>query len=250
MADLDRGPEPTGVSSEPGRVRPWVTARLAIGTVVAGLLSLLVVLVVVPGGAPPTVLDEWVVDLTAEWTPQAPWAVDAAAAIGVLTDVEASTVVGVLTAGVLLARRMWVFAAFVTACGLAGVVMVELLKRSVGRLRPPGADEFIESGLDRSFPSGHASVGVYLYGAVSLLVLVVAARQGRRLGMWLGVALFTFGIVIGLSRIVIGVHWTTDVLAGWALSSVIVLLATVLLAPQNQGLRSSPATPPAPPASR
>lgn len=231
------------------RPQPAVTTRLATGAVVAGLVGLISILVVVPGGTPPTALDQWVYDLTADWTQQTPWSVDAAATIGVLTDVAASTVLGVLATVVLLARRMWLFAAFVAGCGLAGVAMVEVLKRSVGRQRPPGADAFIESGLDRSFPSGHASVGVYLYGAVALLVVVVAARHGRQLGMWLGMALFTFGIVIGLSRIVIGVHWATDVLAGWSLSSLIVLAAAMLVAPQRQRLTSSPTTPPAPPAS-
>lgn len=236
-------PEPvTPAPVSPADGRP-ASGKLIAAAVGAGLIGLLTVLVVVPGGAPPTALDQSVFDLTADWTRQAPWAVDAAAAIGVATDVAASTVFGVFTTLLLLARRMWVFAIFVASCGIAGVAMVETLKHTVGRQRPPGADEFIADGLDRSFPSGHASVGVYLFAAVAILVVIVSARRQSRVGLGLGVVLAAFGIVIGLSRIVIGVHWATDVLAGWALSSVIVLMVTMIVAPQRQP--ASGAEPPA-----
>lgn len=203
-------------------------------------MALVLLLTVVPGGAPPTSLDQWVFDLTADWTEQAPWALEAAAAIGALTDVAASSVLGVVATVLLLARRLWVFAAFVATCAIAGVTTVVLLKAAVGRSRPPGAEEFIAGGLDRSFPSGHAAVGVYLYGALALLLVVVAMRGRHRVGMWLGVVLFSFGIVIGLSRIVIGVHWATDVLAGWSLASAIVLVATIAIVPQRRVAASPP----------
>ena len=214
------------------------------GSVVAGMLGLLTILVVVPEGAPPTALDTWVFDVTNEWTQQAPWAVDIAAAIGVATDVVASTAFAVIVTLALAARRMWRFALFMVGCGLVGVAMVELVKTTVGRLRPPGAQEFIESGLDRSFPSGHASVGVYVYVALAVLVVVVAARSGRTVGVWLGGALFVFGIVIGLSRIVLGVHWSTDVIAGWTLSSLVVLVATIVIAPQRASAQMEPSDSP------
>lgn len=219
---------------------PQPSARLVGAAVGAGLLALVLLLIVVPGGAPPTSLDQWVFDLTADWTQQAPWAVETAASIGVLTDVAASSLLGVVTTVLLLARRLWVFAAFVAACGIAGVATVVVLKAAVGRSRPPGAEQYVAGGLDRSFPSGHAGVGVYLYGAIALLLVIVAMRSQRRAGAWLGVALFSFGIVIGLSRIVIGVHWATDVLAGWSLASLIVLVATIAIVPQRRITASPP----------
>lgn len=203
------------------------------GSMVAGLLGILMVLVVVPGGAPPTVLDTWVFDLTSDWTRQAPWAIDAAAALGRATDLAGATAVAVLATLVLAARRRWRLAAFVATCGLAGVTMVQLLKTSTGRMRPPGAEDVIGSVLDRSFPSGHASVGVYVYGALAILVVAASRRHGRAGGVWLGGALFCFGITIGLSRIVLGVHWSTDVIAGWALSSFVVLVAGTLITPRG-----------------
>lgn len=197
----------------------------------AGLLALAAMLAVIPGGAEPTVLDTWVFDLTADWTARAPWAVDAAAVLGDLTDVGPSAMLAVAATVWMMIRRHWAFATLVAVSGLVGVGVVETLKSTVGRVRPPGAEEFITHGLDRSFPSGHASVGVYVYAALAVLVVIVATSHRQRGLLWAGRMLFAFGILIGVSRIILGVHWSTDVLAGWALGSTVLLLSTALLRP-------------------
>jgi undecaprenyl-diphosphatase len=211
------------------------------GAGIAGLLALATVLVVVPGGAAPTALDTWVFDVTTDWTSRVPWVVDSAAVLGDVTDVVPSAVLGVVATVWMALRRHWAFALLVACSGLVGVTVVEMLKRTVGRMRPPGADEFISHGLDRSFPSGHASVGVYVYAALAVLLVIVASRRQLRGLLWAGRALFAVGILIGVSRIILGVHWSTDVLAGWALASTILLLSTALVRPWAQ---------PAPPSSR
>jgi undecaprenyl-diphosphatase len=115
--------------------------------------------------------------------------------------------------------------------------VVEVLKRTVGRMRPPGAETYIENGLDRSFPSGHASVGVYVYVACALLVLLAGQQGGSAALQWSGRVLAVFGVTIGLTRIVLGVHWATDVLAGWAIGSAVLLAATSLVRPDDLVLR-------------
>lgn len=216
----------------------WAARRLLGGAAAAGLVALLTFLVVLPDGAAPTALDEWVHQVTTDWTAHAPWAVDLAALIGRITDVvPASVLAGVVTVN-LAVRRQWTLALFLVLSAVVATVIVEMLKRRVGRIRPESAEEF-GATMDRSFPSGHAASGVYIFGAIAILVVLFALRDGNSRRYWAGRALFVFGIVIGCSRIVLGVHWTTDVLAGWALASLVVLLAAVLLRPDDVILGSA-----------
>lgn len=216
--------------------RPPVSA-LWTGAAAAALLAIVLAWVVVPGGSPPTALDTWVFDVTNDWTARAPWAVDAAAVIGAGTDTLPSTLAATAVVLGLLAWRRWYLAVFVAISGLTGVLVVEVTKRTVGRIRPPGAETYIESGLDRSFPSGHASVGVYVYVACALLLVLAGQRIGSAALAWSGRVLAVFGVVIGLTRIVLGVHWATDVLAGWAIGSTVLLVATFLTRPDDLVLR-------------
>lgn len=97
--------------------------------------------------------------------------------------------------------------------------LVQLLKRTVGRPRPhlpPGAC-LIEAPDRFSFPSGHAAA------ALSLALPLAAVAPAP-----LGVALLGMGVLVGLSRCYLGVHFPGDVMAGWALA-----LITYLAAPAS-----------------
>lgn len=69
-----------------------------------------------------------------------------------------------------------------------------------------------------SFPSGHALFSVGFYGMIAALGLL---RAGRRARGWGWTLWGLFALAIGLSRLVLGVHWATDVLAGWAAGGLI-----------------------------
>lgn len=218
--------------------RPPATT-LGTAAIAAVLLASVVAWVVVPGGAPPTPLDTWVFDITADWTAQAPWIVDVAAVIGEVTDIVPSTLVATAVVLALLAWRRWHLAMFVAVTGLTAVAIVEVLKRTVGRMRPPGAEAYIDSGLDRSFPSGHASLGIYVYVTCAVLVVLAGQRAGSVALEWSGRLLAVFAVTIGLTRIVLGVHWATDVLAGWAIGSSVLLVTVLLTRPDDLVLRRS-----------
>lgn len=127
--------------------------------------------------------------------------------------------------GLLVARRRRL-AGFVVTSALLGVLLVEITKPLVARQRPPGAADFA-SDLAKSFPSGHAAAGIYVFGAIGVLLIL----HGPRL---LGWAVFVFGVIIGLSRIFAGVHWVSDTIGGWLLGSAVLLAAAAIWRPDQE----------------
>jgi undecaprenyl-diphosphatase len=118
------------------------------------------------------------------------------------------------TAAVVLAlRRRWRLAAYLLVAGAGVLVLDPVLKALVGRLRPVVAHP-IAHGNGDSFPSGHALGSIVCYGAL-FLVFLPAAR-----GMWRRVftaVIVTLIAAIGISRLLLGVHYLSDVLGAWAL---------------------------------
>lgn len=116
--------------------------------------------------------------------------------------------------------------------GLAGAVTIGLasianssLKVLIARERPELLEPLIvERGF--SFPSGHAALGMVAYGV--LAVLISRSRLSRAVRRGIIAALVVLVGLIGLSRVWLGVHYPTDVLAGWTAGAVVVLLYAVL----------------------
>ncbi len=111
-------------------------------------------------------------------------------------------------------RRTWqplvmMAAAFLGAAGLYGIV-----KPAVGRARPPAALQVGGPDIGRAFPSGHATQSIAFYGMLAVVLIAWYAPRHPRLFV-AGAALVT--LVIGGSRLYLGVHWLTDVLGGYAL---------------------------------
>lgn len=86
-----------------------------------------------------------------------------------------------------------------------------LLKRTFQRARPM-LWEVLDRPSDFSFPSGHAMSSIMVYGTVAMVLTQLYPRQ--RWFFWGTTAGLIF--LIGFSRIYLGVHWLSDVLAGWA----------------------------------
>lgn len=97
--------------------------------------------------------------------------------------------------------------------------IVYLTKIIVGRERPPLADLVGTPAADGSFPSGHTTNSTVVYGLAALLLAPTISRIAVRRLLYASTALLAVGI--GLSRIYLGYHWTTDVLAGWLLATVV-----------------------------
>lgn len=136
-----------------------------------------------------------------------------------LTFIGSFTVLAVLTlivAGMLVwARRGRVAARLVIAAG-SGMAAANLLKLVVGRVRPEVVPHWIGvSSL--SFPSGHTSDSTIAYLLMAMLAIDLAKRVAVQRAIAASIVVPI--ALIGASRVYLGVHWPTDVLAGWAFGS-------------------------------
>ena len=149
-------------------------------------------------------------------------------AIGVVTGT-----IGVLVAAVLAAawlfrevgRRavVWVPLVAVVVAGMLDYIV----KISVVRPRPDAALRAVVDG-GFSFPSAHAATTA----ALAVSVAVVASRAvGPRTPRWLVPAVVVTALLASVSRLVLGVHWVTDVLAGVVTGGVVALIVVVALMP-------------------
>jgi membrane protein DedA with SNARE-associated domain/membrane-associated phospholipid phosphatase len=114
----------------------------------------------------------------------------------------------------LLVRRKWlVLTAWVGAFGGAGLLTL-VLKNIIQRPRPVDATTFLY-GMSFSFPSGHALGSLVGYGMLAYLIgsmWIESARERVRLGFATAVLV----LAIGISRLYLGVHYFSDVVAGYA----------------------------------
>jgi len=133
-----------------------------------------------------------------------------------------STVV-VLSLGVLLAvlcvRRCKAVAVALIVATFARPAIEFILKELVERDRPDF--ERMVQGTGYSFPSGHPFAAMALYG---MIPVVVGLFTTRRTLWWASVAVSAFMIVaIGFSRVYLGVHWLTDVVAGMIIGALFLM---------------------------
>jgi undecaprenyl-diphosphatase len=110
-------------------------------------------------------------------------------------------------------RRRWRLAIYLLVTGAGELALDPVLKALVGRLRPVVAHP-IAHGNGDSFPSGHALGSIVCYGALFLVFLPATRGTWRRVFTAAIVALIA---AIGISRLLLGVHYISDVLGAWAL---------------------------------
>ncbi len=100
----------------------------------------------------------------------------------------------------------------VTAMPALGIWLGLRMNAELGRKRPSVAD-WLSSASGPSFPSGHTTAATIFFGSAALLLASHVRSGWPRVFVWSAAALAAF--LVGWSRVWLGVHWPTDVFAGW-----------------------------------
>ena len=149
------------------------------------------------------------------------WLAEAALEITSLGSVAVLVFVVAAVLGYLAMHRLWGAFWLVLAASLGGQLLNMLLKQSFGRERPTVVPHL--TGVQTlSFPSGHAMLSAIIY--LTLGALLVRLEEQRRVKLYIVLVAVTLTMLIGLTRVYLGVHYPTDVLAGWVAGMVWAIL--------------------------
>lgn len=116
-----------------------------------------------------------------------------------------------------LRRRSWTPAILIASAGIGSLIMTIAGKDVIGRVRPPLPEAVPPYEYSASFPSGHTLNAVAVVGTIAYLLILRQTSTLARALTVTGAALFA--LTIGLSRVFLGHHWFTDVLAAWLLGA-------------------------------
>lgn len=133
-----------------------------------------------------------------------------------LGGVGVLTLITLASAGFLLLQRRARTALLLLAAVGGGILISTLLKTWFERPRP----DFLPHGSyvsSASFPSGHSMMAAVVYLTIAVMLARTRRRTAERAYILMMSVILTF--LVGISRIYVGVHWPTDVLAGWSLGS-------------------------------
>ncbi|MFC4174417.1 phosphatase PAP2 family protein [Microvirga sp. GCM10011540] len=148
-----------------------------------------------------------------------------------MRDFTALGGVGVLTlltvgaVGYLFLTDKWRAALAVLLSVAGGILLSTLIKMGFDRPRP----DLVSHGsyvYTASFPSGHSMMAAVVY--LTLGALLARVQSPKRAKAYILVSAVLLTILVGISRVYLGVHWPTDVLAGWAVGAAWALLCWVV----------------------
>lgn len=220
----NRLPEAANAARPGPATGPFTRARTATAATAACLLLVLLVAVVLRHGRPfgaDLALHRWSVT-------HRPGGVRQAAAVITATGTGLVPYALALIAGLVTGRgpRGRALTAIWAMLVLLVIQMARLgLAYLVDRHRPPAAD-WAAHASGYSFPSGH-TVTSATAAAILIWALWPRLAGARRTAAAAGIAIWA--VVVGLTRIYLGVHWPTDVLGGWLMTVALLGLAAVLL---------------------
>jgi undecaprenyl-diphosphatase len=141
-----------------------------------------------------------------------------------ITALGSGAVLALVTLGVtgyLLMRRQYRTLVLLLVATLSGALLALLLKSLFSRPRPPFASEALYITTS-SFPSAHSMLSAVVYLTLGALLARTSNRYRHKV-YFLGIAVVVTGL-IGFSRVYLGAHYPTDVLAGWGVGLIWALL--------------------------
>jgi undecaprenyl-diphosphatase len=122
-------------------------------------------------------------------------------------------------------RSAWWTAGWLAVTCALGTAVQQVLKAAVDRPRPVWPDP-VDTAHFAAYPSGHAMTATVVLG----LLLWLLHHHGAGRALWRTAVIVSLASVlgVGLTRIWLGVHWTSDVLGGWLLGALLVTLAVLV----------------------
>lgn len=165
-------------------------------------------------------VDGWLLALV--YAGDRPFIADIARAFTFLGEGPVLVLISVAAAAWMLWRRSARAGLAIVAVAMIGRALVQAQKYGIQRLRPEDLEHLVPVS-NPSFPSAHAGNSMIVF----LTIALVLGRGTRWGGIAIGCAI-VLSVLIGLSRVVLGVHWPSDVAGGWAFGLLWVLLALPL----------------------
>ena len=192
-------------------------AALAVGL---GLFALMKIAEEVVEGTPD--FDVWLLRLLRQPGNPAlpigpPWLLEAAQDISALGGRTLLLTVIVTALGYLILERKYGAMWFVLVAAAGGGVLSNMMKYYLARGRPDVVPH-LAIVTSPSFPSGHATVAAVIY--LTLGALLARFTERRRTRVYLVVLALSLTFLVGVSRLYLGVHYPTDVVAGWCVGLV------------------------------
>ena len=133
-----------------------------------------------------------------------------------LGGVSVLTLMTVVVLAYLVLRRQRAAALLLGVAIAGGLLLSSLAKTGFSRPRPDLVPHGVEA-LTASFPSGHSMMAAVTY--LSLAVMLARTESRLRIrAFYIGIAVL-LTVLVGVSRVYLGVHWPSDVLAGWSLGA-------------------------------
>lgn len=170
-----------------------------------------------------------------------PWLAESAAEITALGGYPVIVLAVLIVVGLLLVTRRHGPALYTVLSVGIGSLISHVLKEFYERPRP-NLVEHLDIVHTASFPSGHAMVGTVAY--LTLAALVARFVDDWRVRVYVVSVALAMAILIGLTRIYLGVHWPSDVAAGWALgaawASVAWLVPSLMISMRRNGAGRKP----------
>jgi len=174
-------------------------------------------------------LDAAIEDAVHPWAVRTPWAVDASRFLETIGRFRVSFWVAAVTVVVLLVLRRWRLAAGVALLAALAPLVTDWIKVVVGRARPVWEDP-LGAEPTFSYPSGHATGGLAVYAGCGLALALVL--RSPRWAWAVAVVSTVLGLSIGVSRVVLGLHWPSDVVGGWCVALAVAGVLVALLHPR------------------
>ena len=215
----------------PAYREPHLIARrqALVGALVCAVVVVVLGVLVSRPWDPLVALDRRIDDGIHPWAIDNRWAVDVSLWLKTAGEFRACTVVVVITTVLLLVFRRWWVALTVVLLSTLAPLVTDRLKDVFARERPSW-QVVLSSEPTYSYPSGHATAGIAVYAACG--VALGSLLRSESLGALVAFVGIALGIAISLSRLVLGVHWPSDVVGGWCVALAVAgVLASLFVLP-------------------